>query len=117
MSCWVLGLLVLPTPSPLVQGVSAGEGVVASGFSVVAVQVWVSQLLVLGSGVVGWVLPGVRTPHSWLRAWWCLFASRAGLLGDADGGGALGVTRCRGRGAGGRGVVGDGTLARHWWGW
>ena len=26
-SCWVLGLLVLPTASPLVPGGSAGEGV------------------------------------------------------------------------------------------
>ena len=46
--------------------------------------------------------------------WWLsLFASRAGVFGDADGGGALGVTCCRGRGGGGRGVLGDGTLARH----
>ena len=66
----------------------------------VAVQVWVSQLLVLGLGVVGWVLLGVGARHFWLRAWWCLFASRAGVLGDADDGGALGVTRCRGRGGG-----------------
>ena len=83
----------------------------------VAVQVWVSQLLVLVLGVVGWVLLGLGARHSWLRAWWRLFASRAGVLGDADGGGALGVTRCRGRGGGGRGIVGDGTLARCWWGW
>ena len=34
MLCWVLGSLVLPTVSPLVPGVSAGEGVVASGFGV-----------------------------------------------------------------------------------
>ena len=32
--CWVLGSLVLPTVSPLVPGVSAGEGVVASGLGV-----------------------------------------------------------------------------------
>ena len=83
----------------------------------VAVQVWVSQLLVLGLDVVGWVLLGVGACHSWLRAWWRLFASCAGVLGGADGGGALGVTRCRGRGGGGRGVVGDGTLAHRWWGW
>ena len=31
MLCWVLGSRVLPTVSPLVPGVSAGEGVVASG--------------------------------------------------------------------------------------
>ena len=34
MLCWVLGLLELPTVSPLVPGVSAGEGVVASGLGV-----------------------------------------------------------------------------------
>ena len=51
------------------------------------------------------------------RGWWRLFASPAGVFGDADGGGALGVTLCRGRGGRGRRVVGDGTLARHWWGW
>ena len=83
----------------------------------VAVQMWVSQLLVLGLSVVGWVLLGVGAHHFWLRAWWRLFASRAGVFGDADGRGALGVTRCRGRGGGGGGVVGDGTLARRWWGW
>ena len=36
----------------------------------VAVLVWVSQLLVLGLGVVGLVLLGVGARHSWLRAWW-----------------------------------------------
>ena len=79
----------------------------------VAVQVWVSQFLVLGLGVVGWVLLGVGARHSWLSAWWRSSASRAGVLGE----GALGVTWCRGRGGGGRGVVGDGTLARRSWGW
>ena len=69
----------------------------------VAVQVWVSLLLVPRSGPVGWVLLGVGASHSWLRAWWRLFASRGGVLGDADGGGALSVTRCRGRGGGGMG--------------
>ena len=34
MLCWMLGLLVLPTVSPLVPGVSAGEGVVAFGLGV-----------------------------------------------------------------------------------
>ena len=34
VSCLVLGLLVLPTASPLVPGVSAGEGVVAFGLGV-----------------------------------------------------------------------------------
>ena len=54
----------------------------------VAVQVWVSQFLVLGLGVVGWVFLRVGTRHSWLRARWRSFASRAGVRGDADGGGA-----------------------------
>ena len=49
------------------------------------------------------------------RPWWRLFASRAGVFGDAVSWGALGVTLCRGRGGGGRGVVGDGTSARCWW--
>ena len=35
-------------------------------------------------------------PAGW--RWWRLFASRAGVLGVAVGGGALGVTLCRGRG-------------------
>ena len=83
----------------------------------VAVLVWVSQFLVLGLGVVGWVLLGVAAHHSWLRARWRSFVSRAGVLGDADGRGALGGTWCRGRGGGGRGAVGDGTLSRRWWGW
>ena len=84
-----------------------------------AVQVWVSQFLALGLGVAVWVLLGVGARHSWLRARWRSFASRAGVPGDAVGGGAQGVTWCRGRGGGGRGggVVGDGTSARRWWGW
>ena len=46
--CWVLGSLVLPTVSPLVPGVSGGEGVVASGLGV-------------GGGAgVGVVVPGPR---------------------------------------------------------
>ena len=44
-------------------------------------------------------------------------SNRAGVFGDAVGGGALGVTQCRGCGGGGRDVVGDGTSARCWWGW
>ena len=84
-----------------------------------AVQVWVSQFLALGLGVAVWVLLGVGARHSWLRARWRSFASRAGVLGDAVGGGAVGVTWCRGRGGGGRagGAVGDGTSARRSWGW
>ena len=79
---------------------------------------WVSQFLALGLGVVGWVLLGVGARHSWLRARWRSFASRAGVLVDAVCGAALGVTLCRGRGGGGgRGVVGDGTLARRWCFW
>ena len=35
-----------------------------------AVLVWVSQFLVLGFGVVGWLLLGVGARYSWLRAWW-----------------------------------------------
>ena len=60
----------------------------------------------------------VATPGWWPGGWrwWRLFASRAGVFGDADGGGALGVTLCQGHGGGGRGVVGDGTLERCWWG-
>ena len=84
-----------------------------------AVQLSVSQFLALGLSVTGWVLLGVGARHSWLRARWRSFASRAGVLGDAVGRGGLGVTWCRGRGGGGRGggVVGDGTLACRWWGW
>ena len=36
----------------------------------VAVLVWVSQFLVPGLGVVGWLLLAVGARHSWLRAWW-----------------------------------------------
>ena len=36
-----------------------------------------------------------------------LFASPARVLGDADGGGAVGVILCRGCAGDGRGVVGD----------
>ena len=46
MLCWVLGSLVLPTVSLLVPGVSAGEGVVASGLGV------------SGGAGVGVVVPG-----------------------------------------------------------
>ena len=52
-----------------------------------AVQVWVSQFLALGLGVV---VLGVGVRLSWLRARWRSFASRAGVLGDAVGGVALG---------------------------
>ena len=49
----------------------------------VAVLVSVSQLLVLGLGVVGWVLLGVGARHSWLRAWWvyiCVLAVSVAAL-------------------------------------
>ena len=42
------------------------------------------------------------------RRWWRLFASRGGVLGGVVDGGALGVTLCRGRGGGVRGVRGGG---------
>ena len=51
MLCWVLGLLVLPTVSPLVPSVSAAEGVVA-----------------FGSGVGGGAGVG-RSYWSWVWAW------------------------------------------------
>ena len=70
----------------------------------VGVTVCAVALSTLGVGAAGW-------------RWWRLFASRAGVFGDAVGGGALGVTLCRGRGGGCRGVVGDGTSACCWWGW
>ena len=58
--------------------------------------------------MVGLMCP-VATPGSgpgrW--RWWRLFASSAGVLGDADGGGAVSVILCRGRGGDGKGVVGD----------
>ena len=70
---------------------------------------------------VGVMLCGVAVstlgwgPGGW--RWWRLFASRGGVLGFVVDGGALGVTLCRGRGGGDRGVVGDGTSVRRWWGW
>ena len=122
--CWVF-------PSPFLAegaaGVAGGEGAGCGGVTAVFCAAWVVGPLVdvddapgdvdavgvtvcavplstLGSGPVGW-------------RWWRLFASRAGVFGDAVSGGALGVTLYRGPGGGGRGVVGDGTSARCWWGW
>ena len=69
--------------SPLVRVLWCSVWVLA------AVQVWVSQFLALGLGVAVWVLLGVGVHHSWLRARWRSFASRAGALGDAVGGVAL----------------------------
>ena len=83
---------------PLVDVDDAPADVDAVGVMVCGVAV-----STLGSGPGGW-------------CWWRLFASRAGVPGVAVGGGALGVTLCRGHG-GCRGVVGDGTSARRWWGW
>ena len=59
---------------PLVDVDDAPGDVDAVGVTVCAVAV-----STLGLGPGGW-------------RWWRLFASRAGVLGDADGGGALGVT-------------------------
>ena len=53
-------------------------------------QVWVSQFLALGLGVVVWVLLGVGVRLSWLRARWRSFVSQAGVLGEAVDGVALG---------------------------
>ena len=55
-----------------------------------AVQVRVSQFLALGLGVAVRVLLGVGVRLSWLRGRWRSFARRAGVLGDAVGGVALG---------------------------
>ena len=81
---------------PLVDVDDAAGDVDAVGMTVCAVAV-----STLGLGPGGW-------------RWWRLFASRAGVFGDAVGWGALGDTLCRGRGGGDRGVVGDGTSARCW---
>ena len=48
----------------------AGEVLWRSVWVPMAVLMWVLQLLVLGLGVVGWVLLGVGARHSWLRVWW-----------------------------------------------
>ena len=47
--------------------------------------------------------PGLG-PAGW--RWWRLFASSAGVLGDADSGGAVRIFFCRGRSGDGKGVVG-----------
>ena len=91
--------VLLPWWGPLVDVDDAPSDVDAVAVTVCAVAV----------STLGWG-PG------WWR-WWRLFASHAGVFGDAVGGGALGVTLCRGRGGGGRGVLGDGTSARCSWGW
>ena len=67
MLCWVLGSLVLPTVSPLVPGVSAGEGVVASGLGV-------------GDGAdVAVVVPGPGFGRGWLGVAGC---GRSPLLAE-----------------------------------
>ena len=63
------------------------------------------QLALMLVGLVRAVATPGWGPGGW--RWWRLFACPAGVLGDADGGGAVGVTLCRGRGGDGRGVVGD----------
>ena len=76
MLCWVLGLLVLPTASPLVSGVSAGEGVVAFGFGVGC-----------GAGV-GVAVTGPGFGRGWLGVLW---SGRSPLLAGGLVGGACGV--------------------------
>ena len=73
MSCWVLGLLVLPTASPLVPGVSAGEGVVAFG------------LAVGGGAGVGVAVTGPGFGRGWLGVAGC---GRLPLLAEGLVGGA-----------------------------
>ena len=81
--CWsdvgevVLGVVLGAGVAGVADGVSVGSGLFLlvrvlwrSVWVFVAVLVWVSPLLVLGLGVVGWVLLGVGARHSWLRAWW-----------------------------------------------
>ena len=75
MLCWVLGLLVLPTVSPLVLAVSAGEGVVA--FS-----------LVVGGGAgVGVEVTGPGFERGWLGVAGC---GRSPLLAE----GLVGLPMC-----------------------
>ena len=59
MLCWVLGSLLFLTVSPLVPGVSAGEGVVASGLGVG------------GGAAVGVVVPGPGFGRGWLGVAGC----------------------------------------------
>ena len=76
MSCWVLGLLVLPTASLLVPGVSAGDGVVAFGSGV-------------GGGAgVGVAVTGPGFGRGWLSVAGC---GRSPLLAEGLVGGAGGV--------------------------
>ena len=76
MSCWVLGLLVLPTASPVVPGVSAGEGVVAFGLGVG------------GRAGVGVAVTGPGFGRGWLGVAGC---GRSPLLAEGLVGGAGGV--------------------------
>ena len=55
--------------------------------------------LVCAVGTPGW------GPGMW--RWWRLFATSAGVLGDADSGSALSAILCRGCGGDDKGVVGD----------
>ena len=76
MSCWVLGLLVLLTASPLVPDVSAGEGVVRFGLGV-------------GGGVgAGVAVTGPGFGRGWLPIAGC---GRSPLLAEGLVGGAGGV--------------------------
>ena len=119
----LLGFL-LAIPAEGAAGVAGGEGVVVLLWCSVLLGWW-GPLVDVDDAPGDFDAPGVMVcgvavstlgwgPGGW--RWWRLFASRAGVLGVAVGGGALGVTLCRGRGGGDRGVVGDGTSARRWWG-
>ena len=79
-------------------------------------------MVLLGLILVGLVCAAAVATPGWGPGgwrWWRLFASPAGVFGDANGGDAVGVTLCWGCGGVGRGVVGDGTLVRRWscWRW
>ena len=120
--CWVFSSPFLAEGA---VGVAGGEGVVVLLWCFVLLGWWGLPVDVDDApgdfDAVGVMVCGVAVstlgwgPGGW--RWWRLFASRAGVLGVAVDGGALGVTLCRGRGGGDRGVVGDGTAARRWWGW
>ena len=76
MSCWVLGLLVLPTAFLLVPGVSAGEDVVVFGLGV-------------GGGAgVGVAVTGPGFGRGWLGVAGC---GRSPLLAEGLVGGTGGV--------------------------
>ena len=120
--CWVFSSPFLAEGA---AGVAGGEGVVVLLWCYVLLGWWgplvdvddapgdVDAVGLMVCGVAVPALGGGSAGWRWLR----LFASRAGVPGAAVSGAALGVTLCQGRGGGDRGVVGDGTSARRWWGW